>query len=201
MRDNKSEVLAHFFATEGGYSDNPHDPGGPTKYGITIYDARKYGAEFGWIAHPTAADIRDMPKAFAMQVLSAKYWDAVRGDDLPSGLDYSVADYGLNSGVSRAIKVLQRLVDVTADGELGPISMAAVVSYEPANLINAVATERLAFLKSLHTWPVFGRGWAARVASVRAISLHMAADAMTPRPVAVKPEITAKAYDIQAIAA
>jgi lysozyme family protein len=174
MHSNEAEVLAHVFASEGGYTNHPSDPGGPTNFGITIVDARKYGAEFGWVANPTVADMRAMPKAFAEQVYDAKYWDALCGDALPSGLDYAVVDYGINSGASRSAKVLQRLCGVVEDGRIGPLTLAAVAARDPSVLIRALNAERLAFLRSLRTWPVFGKGWSARVSAVTSTALHMA---------------------------
>jgi lysozyme family protein len=175
MHSNEAEVLAHVFASEGGYTNHPADPGGPTNFGITIVDARKYGAEFGWVASPTVADMRAMPKAFAEQVYDAKYWDVLCGDALPSGLDYAVVDYGINSGVSRSAKVLQRLCGIVEDGRIGPVTLAAVAAREASVLIEALNAERLAFLRSLRTWPVFGKGWSARVSAVTTTALHMAA--------------------------
>jgi lysozyme family protein len=103
--DALKRVLVH----EGGYSNHPSDPGGPTNWGITIHDARAH-----WKPDATAADVRAMPVAVAKQIYRSKYWDALRGDDLPAGVDYAVFDYGVNSGIGRAAKVLQRFVGVDA---------------------------------------------------------------------------------------
>jgi lysozyme family protein len=102
------------------------------------------------------------------------YWDAQRCDELPSGVDYTVFDYGVNSGIGRAKKVLQRVVGVTDDGELGPITMRAVAAHDPQTIITAVNDERLRFLQSLKTWRIFGKGWQRRVSDVRAASLALA---------------------------
>jgi lysozyme family protein len=163
------EALRRLLPHEGGYSNHPSDPGGPTNYGITIHDYRRYvkpGAD--------ASDVRVMRIEEAGAIYRAKYWDALRCDDLPSGIDYCVFDYGVNSGVGRSAKVLQRVVGVAADGRVGPLTLAAVSARDPASLINAICDERLAFLRRLTTWPVFGRGWSRRVAEVRAASLAMA---------------------------
>lgn len=169
--------LSHVLTHEGGYTNNPHDPGGPTNFGITIYDARKYAAEYGWITgrRVTAVDVRAMPLWFAKKVYKAKYWDAQRCDDLPAGVDYAVFDYGVNSGIGRSKKVLQRAVGVKDDGVIGPATLAAVAARKPEAIIDFICAERLAFLKRLRTWPVFGKGWGRRVAEVRMLALDMAA--------------------------
>ncbi len=162
-------ALARVLAHEGGYSNHPADPGGPTKYGITIADYRRYvkpGA--------TAADVKAMPLEDAKAIYRARYWNALACDGLPEGVDYAVFDYGVNSGVARAAKVLRRklaLPDNVADAEVSRAARQA----DAAKLIVAVCDERLAFLMSLKTWPVFGAGWSRRVAEVRADALAMVA--------------------------
>ena len=169
------ESLRRLLAHEGGYTNNSHDPGGPTNFGITIYDYRKYvkpGA--------TAADVRAIKVDEAKAIYRAKYWDAQRCDELPAGVDYCVFDYGVNSGIGRSKKVLQRIVGVPADGALGPDTMKAVAAMDPKKIIVDMQAERLRFLKRLRTWPVFGRGWGRRVAEVKTVALAMAAKAPMP---------------------
>jgi lysozyme family protein len=96
-------------------------------------------------------------------------------DALPAGLDYAIFDYGVNSGIARAAKVLQRALGIAADGVIGPVTLAGVARSVASTLIMAVCDERLRFLQSLHTWPVFGKGWGRRVAEVRRAALAMAA--------------------------
>jgi lysozyme family protein len=162
-------ALAHVLAHEGGYSNHPDDPGGPTKYGITLADYRRYVK-----ADANAADMRAMPLADARVIYRARYWAVLRCDDLPAGLDYAVFDSGVNSGVSRAARVLQRFVGVDDDAAIGPVTLAAVARRDTPALIAALCDERLTFLKSLRTWRVCGRGWGRRVAEVRAAALTMA---------------------------
>jgi len=164
------EALSRLLAHEGGYSNHPSDPGGPTNYGITLADARAY-----WKRDATAADVRAMPLAVARQIYRTKYWAALRGNDLPAGVDYAVFDYGVNSGIGRAGRVLRRLVGLT-DGSsaIDDDVIAAVWRRPPKRLIEAICDERLAFLQGLKTWPVFGNGWGRRVREVRAAALAMA---------------------------
>ena len=96
MKASYEAALARLLAHEGGYSNHPSDPGGPTNFGITIVDYRKYvkpGA--------TAADVKAMTLDEAKKIYRAKYWDAQRCDELPAGVDYAVFDYGVNSGIGR----------------------------------------------------------------------------------------------------
>jgi lysozyme family protein len=143
--------------------------GGPTNFGITIADYRQYvkpGA--------TAADVRAMRADEAKAIYRAHYWNAMRCDELPAGLDYALFDFGVNSGIGRAVKYLQRLLGLAADGRITDAIIAAASRRDAADLIARLCDERLAFLKHLKTWPVFGAGWGRRVAEVRAAALTMA---------------------------
>ena len=110
------EALRRLLAHEGGYTNHPSDPGGPTNFGITIYDYRKYVKP-----NATAADVRAMTVGEAKAIYRKRYWDAQRCDELPAGVDYAVFDYGVNSGIGRSRKVLQPRGGLTADGVLGPL--------------------------------------------------------------------------------
>jgi lysozyme family protein len=163
--------LARLLAHEGGYTNNSADPGGPTNFGITIADYRKYV-----MPSATPADVKAMSLADAKRIYRARYWDALRCDDLPAGVDYAVFDYGVNSGIGRAAKVLRRCLALPADrARIADDVVAAARTADPARLVTAVCDERLAFLKSLKTWPVFGRGWERRVNEVKAFALSMTA--------------------------
>ena len=167
---NYDEALDRLLTHEGGYTNHPDDPGGPTNFGITIYDYRKY------IKHDAdAEDVKHMSLNQAKSIYRSKYWDAQRCDDLPSGVDYAVFDYGVNSGIRRSAKVLQAAVGTAIDGIIGPKTIAAVNDADPSEVVEQICDERLAFLKRLRTWPVFGRGWGRRVAEVRAIAHAMIA--------------------------
>src|ERR1700704_1751416 len=166
------EALKRVLVHEGGCSNHPSDPGGPTNGGITIHDARAY-----WKKDATAADVRNMPVEVAKDIYRSKYWDAMRCDDLPAGVDYAVFDYGVNSGIDRAARVQQRLGGANTDGEVGPDTIAATARVDAAKLINQVCDERLAFLQGLKTWGVFGNGWGRRVREVRAVAGAMVDEA------------------------
>ncbi len=168
-----SRVLKH----EGGYTNHPSDPGGPTNFGITIHDYRRYIK-----ANGTAADVRNMQLSDAAKIYRARYWHALRCDDLPAGLDYAVFDYGVNSGIGRAARVMQRLLNIGQGTSMTDAAIAAVRNANATALIDRLCDERMAFLKSLRTWPVFGAGWSRRVAEVRRDALAMARGAAVAPP-------------------
>jgi lysozyme family protein len=171
MKSTFELCLPLLLAHEGGYSNHPSDPGGPTNFGITIFDYRKYvkpGA--------TAADVRGMTVEEAKRIYRTRYWDAQRCDELPAGPDYAVFDYGVNSGIGRSAKVLRRLLGlpdhpVSIDGDV----IAASHTADPSTLVSEICDERLRFLRSLRIWPIFGEGWGRRVAEVKAVAFAMAA--------------------------
>jgi lysozyme family protein len=200
---NFNKVLPWLLEDEGGFTDEATDAGGPTNWGITLEDARMY-----WKPDATAADVRAMPKEVAVSIFRAKYWDKLLCDELPSGVDYAVFDFGVNSGVSRAAKFLQNIVGTDQDGEIGPETIAATIAADPAYVINTLCNDRMEFLHNAHNtttgaalWPTYGRGWTRRVAGVRARSLEligartptrettMADTPATPRPAATAPQI------------
>jgi lysozyme family protein len=172
-------ALACLLAHEGGYTNHRDDPGGPTNFGITIYDARTYLNAALSAAPPWRDDdcafMRSISVDDAKTIYRAKYWDALCCDALSPGVDYAVFDYGVNSGISRSAKVLQRIIGVADDGAIGPVTLAAARGTAPTALIEAICDERLHFLKSLRTWRVFGKGWGRRVAEVKQAALVMAA--------------------------
>jgi lysozyme family protein len=165
-------ALSLVLAQEGGWSEDPNDPGGATNLGVTI------GTLSLWLGRPASrAELRALTPAMAAPLYRHRYWNAVQGDALPAGLDYALFDFAVNSGAARAIIGLQRALDLADDGHLGPVTLAALEGRDVTGLIRAVCAGRLALLRSLTTWPRFGRGWARRVAEVEAASRAMLAAA------------------------
>lgn len=176
MRENYDESLRRLLKHEGGYTNHPSDPGGPTKYGITIHDYRKYVNKSG-----TAADVKAMTLEQAMGIYRARYWDSQKCDLLPSGVDYAIFDYGVNSGIGRSGKVLRRLLGMPDNTHvITNAVVSAANKRDAAELVKAICDERLAFLKRLRTWPTFGKGWGRRVAEVRAHALKLAGNPPQP---------------------
>lgn len=173
------EALRRLLAHEGGYTNHPSDPGGATNFGITIHDYRKYVKP-----DAGAADVRAMRLDEAKVIYRSKYWDAQRCDELPAGVDYAVFDYGVNSGIGRSGKVLRRVLHLDdASHRVTDAVIAAAKARDPAELVVAICDERIAFLKRLKTWPVFGAGWGRRVAEVRRVALAMTqASSIQPSP-------------------
>jgi len=164
------ESLRRLLIHEGGYTNHPADPGGPTNFGVTLADYRKYVKP-----NATAADVRAMRVDEAKRIYRARYWDAQRCDELPAGVDDTMFDYGVNSGIGRSGKVLRRALGLS--DEMGAVTdevIAALSQRDAKAVIVAINDERLAFLKRLKTWPVFGAGWERRVAEVKAFSLMLA---------------------------
>src|SRR4051812_44971697 len=164
-----AESIRRVLAREGGYVNPPSAPGGPTNFGITIADYRRYRK-----ADATASDVRAMKVEEAKAIYREKYWRPIDCDELPSGLDYCAFDYAVNSGTGRVPKVLQRVLGISVTGRMDDATLAATKKREPRALIEAICDERLRFLHGLKTWGVFGAGWSTRVGEVRAAALALA---------------------------
>lgn len=167
MKETYNDAMTRVYADEGGYSNDAGDAGGPTNYGITIWDARKY-----WKAGSTANDVKNLPKTVAANIYKAHYADPIAYDQLPPGVDYAVFDYGINSGNSRSVKDLQVLLKVPVDGIMGPKTLDAVSKADYAKVINSLYDARVSFLKSLGK-PQFIKGWLSRCARGRTLALSM----------------------------
>ncbi len=107
----------------------------------------------------------------AGDIYRRNYWAAINADALPPGLAIALFDFAVNSGPARAAKTLQALLGVAADGAIGPMTIAAIRRLPQDDLIRRLLAARRAFLRRLSTFPVFGRGWMRRVASVEALAL------------------------------
>ncbi|MCD7059503.1 glycoside hydrolase family 108 protein [Pelagibacterium xiamenense] len=162
--------LAQILKNEGGYADHPADPGGATNMGITRKTLARWRGISPWWELPKSA-VKTLRRAEAGAIYKAHYWDRCRAGSLPAGLDLAVFDYAVNSGPVRAVKTLQALVGVVADGFVGPVTLAAVARRDTKTLIGALCDQRMRFLERLRTFAVFGRGWSRRVAEIRAAAL------------------------------
>ena len=163
--DSFSAVLVH----EGGFVNHPKDPGGMTNLGVTK------AAWEGYVGKPVdEAFMRALTPEKVNPFYKAMYWDKIKGDQLPAGVDYAAYDLAVNSGVGRAAKFLQTIAGVTADGVLGPKSMGAIRECDPEQMVEALCDMRLDFLKRLPTFDTFGKGWLIRVADVKAKATGMA---------------------------
>jgi len=178
MEANWQKSFEMMLASEGGFSMDERDNGnklpdgrkGSTMLGVTQYNWENY------IGHQvTHEQMKKLTPANLEPMYKKKYWDAVRGDDLPSGIDYLVFDMGVNAGPGRSIKLLQQSIGVPADGGLGPITLAAVKAADPQKLIEDFSKEKEEFYRSLPTFNVYGNGWLNRVAAVKVKSINLLA--------------------------
>ncbi|WP_033472930.1 glycoside hydrolase family 108 protein [Bordetella bronchiseptica] len=139
---------------EGSYVNHPSDPGGETNWGITVAVARANGY---------MAPMRNMPRNIAKEIYRGQYWEKVKADLMPPSVAFQVFDAAVNHGVGQAAKFLQRAAGVTADGVIGPRTLAAVNGLNAAALVFLFNAEREQFYTNLNTWPTFGKGWSRRV--------------------------------------
>jgi lysozyme family protein len=169
MRENFEKCLEAMLVHEGGFVSNPHDPGGATCNGVTqaVYDSWREENSL------PQQSVRLISHDEVEKIYKQKYWNAVKGDALPSGVDYCVFDFGFNSGPKRAIRYLQNAVGVAADGELGPVSLVTINVADAKMLVRTICFKRLNFLKQLKTWKYFGRGWTKRVNDVQEMAEGM----------------------------
>ena len=164
--DTCIEMILHH---EGGYVNHPKDPGGETNLGVTkrVYEE-----------HGGTKDMKDLTIEDVKPIYKKSYWDRVKGDDLPAGLDLCVFDFGVNAGTGRAAKYLQTLIGTVADGGIGPNTLKAVEAYVEehgiTNTIRNYQDERQKYYESLSTFETFGKGWTRRVDETTNAALSMA---------------------------
>jgi lysozyme family protein len=171
-KSNFDRALVAVLKHEGGYVNDPQDPGGATNKGITF---RTYNS---WLKSQGKKNknVKNITDREVASIYKHQYWDAIKGDQLPSGVDYCVFDYAVNSGPGRAAKELQRTVGVAVDGSIGHDTLGATRALLSSGVINGVCDRRMAFLKRLKHWGRFGKGWTRRVTGVRQLSHILAKD-------------------------
>lgn len=149
FEDSFERLIGH----EGGYVNDPEDPGGETKYGIS---KRSYPAE----------DIPNLTLGRALQIYQKDFWGPSGCDAVPDAIRYEMFDCGVNSGPKRAILILQKAVGEIQDGLLGPHTLMAAQSMNPFRLQARLLGHRLDYMNDLKNWAAHGRGWAQRVAEI-----------------------------------
>jgi lysozyme family protein len=168
MNTNFDKSLAELLKHEGGFVNHPQDPGGVTNLGVTqaVWE--------DWIDRAVSEEnMKALTPAKVAPLYRELYWDRIKGDKLPAGVDYLVFDAAVNSGASRAAKWLQTTVGAVADGAIGEQTLKQVLLTNPLMVIDKYSSNRLAFLQRLATWPTFGKGWERRVEEVRVAALKM----------------------------
>jgi lysozyme family protein len=162
MFSNWQKSFELMLKSEGGFVNHPSDPGGMTNLGVTKATWES------WVGREVdEAEMRGLTAEKVEPLYKERYFDAVRGDELPMGLDYLTFDFAVNAGAGRAIKTLQTAVGVTPDGGFGPMTMAAVQAVDPVELIERFSQAKEDFYRSLTTFATFGKGWLNRVADVK----------------------------------
>jgi lysozyme family protein len=157
MKDNFEESLKMILHHEGLFSAHPSDPGGATMRGVTqaVWE--------DWVDRPVTEDeMKSLTVADVTPIYKQNYWDRVKADDLPSGVDFAVFDLAVNGGVGRGAKMLQAVVGVKQDGGIGPQTLAAVANMDAVDIIYNYTARREDFYRSLSTFDTFGRGWLRR---------------------------------------
>lgn len=171
MKDNWNKSLRLLLQHEGGFSNDSRDPGGITNLGVTKRQWEKY------VGHAVSEDdMRELLPDRVAPFYKSIYWDAVHGDDTPSGIDHCMFDTAVNSGPGRAVILLQRILGVVVDGNLGPHTIdVAFKQSSQTDLIVHYCAARLAFDKSLPTWGIFGDGWEKRIKALQKEATDMVA--------------------------
>jgi len=158
MKENFESCLEKILKHEGGFVNHPEDPGGMTNMGITKKVYEKFlGKEV------SEQEMRDIPKEHVAEIYRKNYWDRVKADDLPSGLDLCVFDWAVNSGTKRAVCALQESIGAEVDGVMGPMTLGKVKVYDNLELLKVMKEKRENFYRSLtHLFKTFGTGWLRR---------------------------------------
>jgi lysozyme family protein len=180
MQVNQAKALTRVLVYEGGKVDDPRDPGGRTNQGVT---QRVYNAYRQRQGQPIR-DVYLITPGEVAAIYDGQYWDKIKGDDLPGGVDFVVFDGAVNSGPVQAVKWLQRALGIKADGIVGSVTVQTCREHpDHDRLIADICARRMAFLKALRTWATFGKGWTTRVANVKATGQALASGSVGPQPV------------------
>ena len=157
---------------EGGFTDNPADPGNWTAgvCGKGICRGTKYGIAAS--SHPSL-DIASLTLEQAQTIYRDTYWTPIQADVLPKPLSLLVFDAAVNCGVNRAVGWLQAASGCAVDGVLGPQTLAAIEAQpgDGADLCAEFQAQRLTWMASLSTWRIFGLGWARRLCRLPYLSI------------------------------
>lgn len=137
---------------EGGYANDPADPGGETKWGISKR------------AYPQL-NIRDLTREEAKVIYCNDFWIRVNANKLPAAAAFQLFDFAVNSGIETAVRKLQSALGVADDGHWGPVSQAAAERASESDLVMLLNAARLDYMTRLSNWPAASRGWARRIAA------------------------------------
>lgn len=185
-------ALDHVLAMEGGWTDDPHDPGGPTNKGITLaVYARERGIEITSAnLAELKSDLRSIPDSLVRSIYETRYWQPARCPALRPSLALMHFDASVNHGVGAAARFLQEALGVEIDGEIGPITLRAAGIVEPRQTLARYAAIRRQRYRALpHFWR-FGRGWLRRVEATLAAATPLIPPASTSPSTEENPYMT-----------
>jgi lysozyme family protein len=166
---NFKHCLELLLASEGGWVNHPSDPGGETNLGVTKRVWEEY------VGHPVES-LKKLTKDNVAPLYEQKYWRPCYGEVLPRGLDFLVFSMGVNAGTGRSVKLLQSSLGCVADGIIGPRTRELISASDVSKLISKFSETRREYYQALKTFPVFGKGWIARVDREKEEALEMVKD-------------------------
>jgi len=168
MKSNYDKCLKTILHHEGGYVNHPKDPGGETNLGVTkrVYEE-----------HGGTKDMKNLLVEDVAPIYKKGYWDRMKGDQLPGGLDLCVFDFGVNAGPGRSAKYLQTMIGTVADGGIGPNTLKKLDEYVEKHGIKKCIEDfqgaRQDYYEKLSTFATFGKGWTRRVDETTELALSM----------------------------
>jgi len=174
--DKFERCMQLVFGAEGGFVNDAADPGGPTNFGITLETLASWRKDKGDKNKAvTVDDVRNLTKNEATEIYRTNYWAPLKCSELPSGVDLVVFDFGVNAGPGTSAILLQKVVGVTQDGSVGPITIAALTTMPPSKVISEFSSRRLDYYRDLtDLFPRFGAGWTTRTRDMEHAALAMA---------------------------
>lgn len=149
---NFAKYIERVLGHEEGYVNDPHDPGGETKWGIS---KRSY----------PLINIKQLTRDEAISIYYRDFWLKIMGDRLHDGAAYQILDSAVNSGIFQSIRFMQRAIGAADDGVFGPYSQKAMGLVQESDFIMLFIAERLDFMTRLKNWPYHSKGWVRRVAA------------------------------------
>jgi len=157
MKENFDKALQMLLKHEGGWVNHPRDPGGETNHGVTRSVWEK------WIGKQIeSGDMKNVTQEDVAPLYKHEYWQRIKGDKLPSGLDFFCFDWAVNSGVSRSAKALQGVIGANQDGGIGPKTLALLKDQDTRYVLQSMHDKRQGFYEGLSTFDTFGKGWTRR---------------------------------------
>ena len=174
MQSNFDTSFSLLIKSEGGYVNDPADPGGETNLGVTKT------AWSAYLGRPIQdGEMKTLTEEVVKPFYKKMYWDKIHGDDLPKGLDYAAFDFAVNAGTGQSAKFIQRAVGAPDDGSIGPATLALVAKADGSTLLNKFTKQKEDFYNGIvekkPDQAKFLSGWMIRVAKVQAVSSSMLA--------------------------